>query len=437
MFIVIILFLILLIITGVNYFINDKLYISPAVVFSAGFTFSTFWLFFYIEKWNVNLNTNTLLVIIFGILTFSIVCKIISSIYSSKYKENYKEKKELNLIKIQNIKLNLFIIFCIIVNVLTLYFTVKSVDGSFSNIGNALYKYRNLTAYKGEILGIPKIIDILSGIMNAASYWFIYILVNNFIVTKKIDKKLLFIILLSVATSVLDGSRGALVNNVLAMIPFIFILKNEKEGFANKLKAKSVFIIIILAVFMLSTLKFSATLLGRNDIKNMDTTDYIAMYTSAEIKNLDTFLQEEKNIEKYVGIHTFNSLYKIVGGLIGKEEWQINNKPIYRFVNEYNLGNVYTIFFDFICDLGYPGVFIFTTIMAIFCQTAFEKCKRTKLSQIEPNVSVIIYAYMFGGIIFSFFGNKFFPQIFSIGFVKYIIAWYIYNWFFCKLKIKV
>lgn len=434
MFYVIALFFILLCITIINYYINDKIYISPAVVFSGVFTFSSLWLIFYAKKWNVELNLNTIIVIILGNINFSIICKIVILYFNKKNKKNYKEKQEVNLFELDNKKVNLFIVFCIIVNLLTLYYTVKSVDGSFQNIGNALYKYRNLTAYKGENVNIPKIIDVLSGVMHASSYWFMYVFINNFIKTGKFNIKILIVIILSIISSVFDGSRGALINNILAIIPLYSILKNKSTGFENRLKFKSIFILTLIAVMLLSTLKWTATLLGRNDISEINTFDYVAMYSGTQIKNLDTYLKEKNSIETYIGIHTFRSLYEIISNFFNTS-WEMDIIATYRNENGYNLGNVYTIFFDFICDLGYFGLVFFTTIMALVSQIIFEKCKKVQLNKKYPNIIIIIYAYIFGGIVFAFFGNKFFPQVFSVGFLKYICLWYLYNWFFCKLKI--
>lgn len=429
------LFFILAILTVNNYIINGKMYISPAVVLSGVFCFSSFWLFLYAEKWDVNLNLNTVGVIIGGILTFSIVCKMINIFFLKKYQFRKKENKGLTEIKIDDLKLNVFIIFALLIIILTLYYTIKLVNGSWKNIGSALYTYRHLTAYKGIDLGMPKIIDIFGGILNASSYWFIYVLINNYFVNKKINIRHLIIIILSITSSMLDGSRGGLINNILACIPMIYILKTKYYGKSPKLYVKTVIYIVLLAAILLSTLKLSGTLLGRNNIDSIDTVDYIAMYAGAQINNLDVFLQENSIMEKHIGLHTFKEIYSLIGNMF-QTSFNRNIEPIYRSVNDYNLGNVYTIFFDFICDLGYPGVFIYTTIMAIISQVVFEISQLVVLNKNGVKIIIIAYTYMFGGIIFAFFGNKFFPQIVSTGFVKYLVLWYLYNYFFCKLKIK-
>lgn len=435
MFEVLILFFILAVLTINNYVINGKMYVSPAVVFSGVFCFSSFWLFLYAEKWDVNLSLNTIGVLIGGIVTFSVVCKMINIFFMKKYQFRKKESKGLTEIEIDNLKLNIFIVIAIIVIVLTLHYTIKLVNGSWLKLGNALYTYRHLTAYRGFDLGMPKIIDILGGILNASSYWFMYVLINNYLLNKKINIRHLIIIILSIISSMLDGSRGGLINNILACIPMIYILKTKHDGKKPKLYVKTVVYIVLLAAILLSTLKLSATLLGRNNISSIDTVDYIAMYAGAQINNLDTFLQENTVMEKHIGLHTFKEVYSIISNMF-QTSFNRNIEPIYRSVNNYNLGNVYTIFFDFICDLGYPGVFVYTTIMAIITQVVFEICMLVLLNKNETKIVIIAYTYMFGGIIFAFFGNKFFPQIISMGFVKYLILWYLYNYFFCKLKIK-
>ena len=150
------------------------------------------------------------------------------------------------------------------------------------------------------------------------------------------------------------------------------------------------------------------------------------------------------------GLNSFCVFTEVDGNLIGRvvpvetlyHNIQINACAVAIYliiiavILAIGIGNVYTIFFDFICDLGYPGVFVYTTIMAIITQVVFEICMLVLLNKNETKIVIIAYTYMFGGIIFAFFGNKFFPQIISMGFVKYLILWYLYNYFFCKLKIK-
>lgn len=435
----IILFVFLVSITYINYLINGKIYISPSVIFSGVFAFSSFWLILFAKKWDLNLGINTFLVILFGNIIFSLVCKLINSFYIRKEKHKNIKANKLEEIKIDKFKINVFLIFSIIIIFLTLYYTVKAVNGSFSNIGNALYTYRNLTAYKGESVNIPAFIELLSGILHASSYWFLYVFINNLIVKKKIDIKILLIIILSALSSTLDGSRGAIVNSILAIIPMLYLLKNKENGYRSKLKLKNILFITFLSVLLISSLKWTATALGRNDTNEIETIDYIAMYTGAEIKNLDSYLQEKNLIETNIGIHTFRTIYDIFSKFVNNN-WEMDVVATYRTVNGYNLGNVYTIFFDFICDLGYFGILFFTSIMAIVSQILYEKSKEAKTDNGKVPISIIMYSYVFGGIVFAFFGNKFFPQVFSFGFIKYVILWYLYNLFFLqnkKLDIKV
>ena len=121
----IVLFVILVCITFVNYLVNDKIYISPSVVFSGGFAFSTFWLIIYAKKWNLNLGLNTFFVIVAGNIIFSFVCKIINSFYKKgKKNEEPKEEKLKYEIKIDNLKINAFLIFLLMFCVVVGFFRI-------------------------------------------------------------------------------------------------------------------------------------------------------------------------------------------------------------------------------------------------------------------------------------------------------------------------
>ena len=426
MFYVIIYFFIILSLSIYTYLYILNGVAEPSFVFSISFTIQAFFLLFFVNKWGVNIHLNTICIITMGIFLFIITCKIISS--NKRPKELKKE--DIPYYGINNKILIIFLVFCILVSLITIYFTVKSVGGDISNIGPSLYKYRNYSSRYGYELNVPYVVEILSGIVHSASYWFMYIFINNYISRKKIDIKILLIIIVCTMSTMIDGSRGAIANILLSTVPITYILLEKKKGYKIQIKVKSMILILFAGFLFIFLFKNMALMLGRNDVEKIDTIDYIAMYIAAPIVNLDTYLQEKVEIESFIGIHTFNNVYKIVS----KEKPII--KQEFQFIDKYNLGNVYTIFWDFICDMGYIGVIIFTFIMACFSQIIYEKSKIQKLSCVKPSITIMIYSYSFGGILFSFFANKFFAQVFTLGFIKYLIMWNVFNFVFCELKIK-
>lgn len=416
-----ILFITLVFLLIINIKLNDKDFISPSVIFNFVFTFSSFICCLYYKKWNMELHVNTYLVIVIGVIIFFLTCYIIRKKFFNKIEINHEIKK-INIDK--NLQI-IFLIFGIVTIIFTVRYVLNSVNSDILHLRTALYSYRDKIEFRNADIGLPFILNICTGIMHAAGFWLIYCFINNIMIEKNFNKILLINIILCLISTLLEGSRAMAVNYVLFTFCSYMFCLNYKNNFKFKIERKTLIIFSIIAVILLLSFRFSAILIGRDNVSTMSTSDYIALYTGSEIKNLDTFLQEEhSNIQ--LGKYTFSSLFKTVGKI-----FKINtslNSP-FRSVNGYNLGNVYTIFYQFFMDFHYFGIIIMTILMATISQLIYEKSKRLDYNS-RPKLLILIYCYIFGGIFYSFFSNQFFTLIFSLGFIKYLIIWYIMNCIF-------
>ena len=430
----ILLTIILLIMLIINYIFFKKCIIEPAFIFNFSFFVSSFVLTFASAKWNVDINNLTILTIVFSIAFFSITCYGIKYIFRKKIaikQNNINIGKKIELIKIKKWVLVSFLLFALVMIALTIFYTVKAVDGSFSDIGAALYKYRNYALRYKYDLNFPYIVDLLGGIVRASSYYFMFILINNFIISKKIDILLFLVTTVTSLSTVLDGTRGEIINICLSAIPIFLILYNFHNGKTFKISKKIALLLTLIAIIFITQFQKTAFILGRDDAKAFDTVDYIYIYLGAPIYNLNTFLNNGILDEKYIGIHTFSSVYDIFG------DFKTVNKQTFQNLNGNNLGNVYTILFDFICDGKVIGLIIGLFIMALISQALFEviyNVKKKRKKSNKPNITILVYAYIFGGLFFAFFGNKFYSQIFNLGFVKYIILWCLLNYILFSRK---
>ena len=162
---------------------------------------------------------------------------------------------------------------------------------------------------------------------------------------------------------------------------------------------------------------------------------YLAIYCGAEIKNLDTFLQEY-DLNYYTNRNNMTFRTFII--------WfsQKTDNPVtykydlpFRYVDGNNLGNVYTTFSSYIYDYGYKGMIILIMIMATIIEIIYEKSKRSILKD-KPNIMILIYGYMFSSIILAFYSNKFYEQNDNIMFIYAILSWFIFNNTLTKIKFK-
>ncbi len=435
------LFILLVFVLLVIYLLNRKDLTTPSLIFTASFVFSTAWACLYAEKWNMNnMYINTIAVIFGGVVEFFVITLIIKSFFDKKNVSQY-EKDNSN--KLELINVDLFIkLICIMLCVVTIFWNInivlKTTNRHISELKQAIFEVNDASKFSSTILKQPKLLGLLLLLINGMGYWFLYIIVNNFIANKKIDKLSVIIVLLWIVNSLLRGGRNDVVNFALAGIAIAYILLKKKNSFRKKIKLKlgtKIFIVILPIIFFISFPKLGL-LLGRN-IKHTPM-DYLAEYCGAQIKNLDMFLLERDfdiNYKKSSNIQTFNTLFNWIGlktGLLNEK--YVLDLP-YRQYNDFNLGNVHTTFYPYIYDFGYKGVVFCIALMAIISQVVYEKAKINKVSN-KPNLWVLAYGYMFSSLLLSFFSNKFYEQNFNRTFIYSIIFWNLFNYFFIKYKSK-
>ncbi len=315
------------------------------------------------------------------------------------------------------------------------------MNGSFDNISETIQKYSKIK-FSDEQVKLPKLVSLARLVTNALSYWFCYIIINNYIAQKKIDFLSILIVILGIISSVILGSRGGAINIILAMIAIYTVIKNKKNGYGKDITKKFILKILIILGVILLTFQMTGSLLGRKSnsktaISNMNFFDYLSIYCGAQIKNLDTYLQEDNidNENLYWGSQTFVYVIRYFGGKLNwSNSYYALTLPM-RKVDGFNLGNVYTTFYPYIYDFGYIGEIILVAIMAIIAQLVYETCRSVTLKS-KPKVSILVYSYIFSTIVFSFFSNKFYENIFNKQFLNMILLWYIFNLVFYNIAFE-
>ena len=426
------LFICLVIVLVINYFWNKKDIVSPAFVFALSFTFSCAWAVLYSKKWELNtFHLNTFLVILGGVIWFSLICIIVKMIFTPKHGvENESVKKtELVPIKINTfIKVSCLILFISVIAI-SLNAVINIVGGSWSNIPAALSRYDAVNKFSNEKIGLPQIVWVSQLIVNALVYVFIYILINNYLSTKKFDFLLMLNILIGACVNLTTGGRNGFVNIILAIFAIFMLLYRKSSNNKVIVKKRTIILtIFISAIIFLIGFPFSVTLMGRKNVKNP--AEYLSIYCGAEIKNLDIYLEERSNgTAKHSGRNqSFIYFNKWLGENFG---YDVNYKldlP-FRSVGGHGLGNVYTTFYQYIYDYGYWGVVFCVAIMAFILQLVYEFCLKLK-SKSEPSILIILYGYMFSSIVFSFFSNKFYEQNFSNILIYNIVIWTVIKYVF-------
>lgn len=433
MILLIILLLCLLILLSFCQITSHKgIILTPQFGFNVGFIFSVSYSLFWVEKWSLEISMQTFFVILGGNFLFTIISVFVQKIgYKIKIKkritavynkEDYIQTKEI-AINVESWKLIVFLIFQIVVFGSLILFVV-AFSGN-SNLSDAIYAYRHASAIANEKINMPFFLKHFRNISVSSGYIWGYILVHSFIYKYKVHKMLLILnVILSILNGMLFGSRTLAFQLIVAIIVQAYFLIKKKNFWRGKIKIKDLVLFCFVGIVCILGFQQLGNLLGRNSTRDMF--EYIAIYLSGEIKNLDIFIRKNQFGADMYNCQTLIGVANFLSGKLWFPEWSHGLDQPFQHINGYSLGNVATTYYSYIYDMGYWGVIVFTIIMAVlsswFYIVAVKKINETTN---EISLSFIVYTYLYFTFIFSFFSNKFFESVAYIAFVYYLIYWYL------------
>ncbi len=427
------LFALLAILTGmliICLFTTKRVLISPQFGFIACFIPGIIYAFAYVEKWDLSLAPMTIWVFFIGTLTFLVV-SFICSRFDGLFR---KTIVEIRFKQLKNEYLSVWKFYGIIVlESLTLFLTLHFLLKNYGNsLSNAMFAYRRVSTSTEDHIILPSIVKASRKTCIASGFVTSYIYVRGIVYKNRQYSRLsLICLILSLLNGMSLGARGdAIQILVAASIQYLIIYTIKTGGKPIKLSS-FLKIFALIAAIVLSFAKIGE-LMGRN--MSFLGKDYIAVYLSAELKNLDTFVRGENFGAPFSDFQTMASISKFLATISGNPSIEHKLTNPFRYINGYALGNVSTTFYGFLYDMGVFGVFFFTTIMAIICHRFYYKAINAR-PQNEISISIIIYSYIWYTVIFSFFSDKFYEMIFNTAFLWFVVGVVIVKaWFQLSFK---
>lgn len=406
---------------------SKRVLLTPPFGFICGFLASALYCLFWVDKWDLDLSNATLGVLCGGTALFTAVFLVLQGLPPIRIRKRVSSsacddahRTCCARIEVPAWKLRLFLLLQISTLLLTAIFIRSLLSGG--NLATAIYYYRFSNAVEHNIIRVPFLLSQFRKVSYAGGFFWGYMLIHSIVYRYKTHRVLMVLcIIMGLLNDIILGARGGAVVLVMALVVETYIMFGRKKNFHKVIKFKSMVLGIAIAALIIGTFPLFGELLGRSSKLNF--TEYLAEYLSAEIKNLDTFVRSgfPENVTAY-NCQTLAHFVNALSGRFGLPEWFHFATRSQRFVNGYNLGNVYTTFYHFLYDGGYFGLVFFTTAMVFIVQRTYNKAIRANY-ETRINVSLIVYAYMFYCVLFSFFSNKFYEMVFSIDFVVYLVAW--------------
>lgn len=435
----------ILLICGISYVLSKRDVLAPPVVFSGVFIISTLIAIPNINLWNFHMGERTFLVLLLGISFFCIGYYVVYFL-----KEPKKDKNVSNIIvdnyEIKNYKLVIFFF----IQMLTMYLLYQSISDVASNMGGGdsltekIYLYRtNEILYNNENGDTSFLVKNLLLFCKSVTYFLIYRFHMEYFKNNIINKKYLFIILITCLINLLKGNRGDSVEFLVAFFVMGYIFWLSKNKWKKFLSIKKIIYILGgISLFLILFFSLGLIILGRDaQLGDLDIISgiwlQVSMYIGAPLKLLDLYMYTDFSTEKIpLGIVSFRAIYGFLGRNLDIVNWQL---PLlfgseFRNDNGASLGNVYTTFRPYLMDFGYLGVVILPFIMGAIYAIIYSSIKYIKNNNRGININIIIYSYLYLCIVKAFFIEWFYKYFFNLDLIKIIIFLKIIEYIFLNKK---
>lgn len=340
-----------------------------------------------------------------------------------------------------------FLWLCLAVVLITGFLTLRGVVAAAAPYGGGGDLVKSIDIYNNigkfsetESVSLPSYVSHLNYAVSAWTYLAMFVLSNNWFANKEFSPLLLLNSLLGITCKMLTGSRGGAIQDAIVFV-FVLILVARIWGKAKTVPFKYVVVGLILAILLVTTFQEVGVLLGREI--DMDAFEYLSIYLSAPIKNLDVWLKSFPlathascglAASDVWGKETFVNQIQWLGQNFGVADWVYKLDIPFLAIGSYNMGNVYTTFYAFLYDFGYLGCGLCVFAMGLISQCLYEY--QGKLVGIGYNAGSVtlrtpFLANVLWMLLFSFFSNKFFEGL-SFVWIWTFFWWFILKYFICR-----
>ncbi len=396
---------------------------SPESMLCLSYIFAIICAIYNIDNWKINLHQNTFYVVTFGIFSFWVISLMFYLLQKKKGTSDIS--KTLMYINVKKSKLLFLNSIAILISIIYTIYFIKAIGGAgaLTNFSNAMEIYRNKTMFHHLTL-IPSWINFMSKYCRALCYIYIYILINNALVNKSIDNKIVLQnrleyvlgILVYIPLTIMSGGRYDLIVLIIysiVLFTILYIIVNRRKLRVGKILKIGLILILVLVGF-----SSYRGLVGRKSESNL--LDYITEYFGGSIEIFDQYLQEFHQKPAYFGQETFSGIRKLLYQIRIIDDQGASDDSM-EFRTTYNktvIGNVYTGFRKPYHDFGLFGVIFLQIMLAIIFNILYYNSFYKKEKNII-SVRIIITAALSFCLILHSFSEAFYCNVLSFNYLMF------------------
>lgn len=421
----------------VNFQFSNKDIFHPSVLFNLIFLIFSLSCLIFQDIYGIKFYDRTFIVVASSGLIFTIV-SVFKKICTKNITDEHFQLKKINIS--QHI-----IIILLLMQIITIYFFITYLNnislafyGEVRSLKDNINLFDTMTKFWTDTFSalnvpIPFVFRVLNPIIDACSWIVLYVLIQNYIVTKKINWLIVISVGLQSILILLNGSRSPLLRTLTFSVVLYFILWRKHTG--KTLNKKNYFYLLL--VGLISMVAFIAMIFLMRKISIDNLRDYFFTYVGAPIENLNNALhQNQINISHVFGEQTFSSLHQYLSKLFNLSYYNYDSINVFTFSHTgIEIGNVYTTFYAFMYDFGFIGTMLLIGIIAQYFIHTYESVNQKTKSGF--NFSLMIYAYLVNDLIMLAFSNRFYNTIFDAPFIKMFILSYGIYFILFKTEFKI
>lgn len=385
--------------------LTGKDIMAPSVMMCVMFLISTLVAILNAEKWDICYSPDAVFLLASGIFCFIVSEAFFRYLFRTRESGVRKENATLSMPSyvVRPWKLNVIILFCVLVCFLQLRSVAQTSGANLSNgisrvfAANRYLRTKSLATSGGTVdVGI---LSQLTKLMYASGYLSSYLLVYNMVFSKRKWReqcKHLIIMLLSIVPSLMSSGRSTVLRLLCAIMIEYYIVWHQKYGWHRNLSWRYIRIGIIALIAGIPAFYNSAKLLGRTP--SAPIFDYISAYLGASIQLFNMYVSEPVS-RVILGEESLFSVIKVLH-FLGLSEASTSYNLEKRFFSNGGSSNVYTFFRRPLHDFGILGMYIFTALIAmVFAYIYFRKIKQGRKRGCIG--WVLIYGYLYYWIVVS------------------------------------
>lgn len=425
-----------------SYLLENGDYMAPSFLMSIFFLLSVGFAWYMRDDWKFEYSVNTVLVIFIGVVSFIIGCLLVSLLLRGK--RIHPLGIDMVYIYVGRWKIYTYYLLSVFFGVFFIRSIMKAVGGAGSWI-DMMARYRFATAYQvttGDSISIPSFIATGKFAICAATYIWIYILVNNYIIKKKWDIYLILAVISGLIVSILGASRLDLIRVPIALMIVLYVLKYRKGEINNIRKIQLLFKYIFIGFVVLTLFSGIRGIVGRKSM--VDAVGYIAQYFAAPSVLFNEYMKNPTHSKLLFGKETFWGIYNFLGLLTKNSKYLYDYTLEFGSVNGKSLGNVYTAFRMYYSDFGYLGVIILSFFEGIIFSFLYNIIKRNihinfKFHLFKKSIvdfRIIIYSVIVHSVILMFYADWFYSQVLAWVQIKALIFMWIIKIFLVDIDKK-